>query len=156
MSERMPLQTTSVPIEKSVFQIVQLLKTVGFNDVAQIDRSGQITIFASRGKATFRFEPNIIGVLDVLSPKSRIRRDKLRPQAERIAWRILYQRLKGVYDSIRWDVESFGKVFAGNLITAKSDSGETLGDTLTVGIADGTLNGSNLIAGLLPEPEEKK
>lgn len=163
----LPFANTKVPVEQSAAEVVHHLARVGFQETAQVRQKDDIVVYARQGDAEFRFQANLRAVEDTLKndmgPRKRESLDwadedgdrarwQLKQQAERAAWRLLAEHVKGLTDSIRLGVIEVSEAFAGQLVIAKHGSKvETLAQAITQASADGTLKSPGFLGQMLIE-----
>ena len=141
----LPMQNTSVPVAKSMAEIQQMLIGAGFESVMQGVFRGQAVILAEYRGAAHRFIPNT-GLV-----KEALRAGKLyydEERTERIAWRLIWQKVKSDCDVLKYQAVPLSTVFGGFLIMR---SGNTLGEYIEEKVSQGQLNSSDILSPLLIE-----
>lgn len=119
-----PFQNTSISINKSTSDIVELLETLGFDTVAQLSQQSRKIVIATYKGAEFRFEANADEICSALMKgKPRTDRQELKDQSYRIAWRLLWNQVKNSCDVIRYKAADIAQVFGGFLVVNQPDGG---------------------------------
>ncbi|CAN5573437.1 hypothetical protein BH10PSE14_BH10PSE14_06320 [soil metagenome] len=117
-------ENTSVPIEKSVAEIVGLVKKAGATSIAQWEEPARFTIQFSLSARLLRFRVTLPAWQDM--PERNGRREVLsQAQREVIAARRAMQRaralllvIKAKLESVESNVESFEEAFLANVVMA--------------------------------------
>jgi hypothetical protein len=122
----LPYGNTTVPVARSIGEIMGVLQEVGFTKTAQYCDNGRYVIAAERDGVQFQWEARTAAIIKVLQPKRRGRRRIVdyQGQADRIAWRILWCQIKVACDMIKYEVQDIAEVFGGNLIFEDSRKGK--------------------------------
>lgn len=152
----LPLQNTSVSVNRSISQIIGYLTEIGFDDVMQRNKSGHIIIYAVQNKVPFQFEANIESTVTALindkgnRVQSHIRQkdragiealEKINMQSKRIAWRLICEKVKADRDAIIYGTLEIGETFGGFLMMPDKDGvSSTLGKQITMAVATGKFN----------------
>ena len=120
----LPFQDTTISASRSLRQIVDMLVEIGFSEVAQFTIQGVKSVRAAHNGAVFEFVANIDGIKQKLQDQ-RSRRSysagHLQARAEKIAWRILYSRVKCTVDAVKYEVETLAQSMGGRLLLTKAD-----------------------------------
>lgn len=121
----LPFQDTTISASRSLGQIVEMLVEIGFSEVAQLTIQGVKSVRAAHNGAVFEFVANIDGIKQTLQDQ-RVRRPysagDLQARAEKIAWRILYNRVKCTVDAVKYEVETLAQSMGGRLLLTKSNN----------------------------------
>lgn len=121
----LPFQDTTVSASRSLGQIVEMLIDIGFSEVAQFTINGVKSVRAAHNGAVFEFVASIDGIKQALQ-KQRSRRSysagDLQARAEKIAWRILYNRVKCTVDAVKYKVETLAQSMGGRLLLTKANN----------------------------------
>jgi len=148
MTEYLPFENTRISAQQSLSEIVGLLNLVGFDDILQATIQGEKFIQAHRDGCTFEFRVHLDNIKDKLSSRrvrGRVNSGDLQAKAERIAWRILRERVKAVTDVIRYEVEDVAHSLGGNLLIKPSGGKSiTVGEWLTDNIKNQQLESPNI------------
>ncbi len=149
-----PFQDTSISADRSIGEIVGLLKEVGFDRIAQIYDQGADAVIAVYRGTEFVFQADSKKIADVLWDRynghSKTRED-FEEQAKRIAWRILWNQVKNQSDVIKYEVAPVSSVFGGYLsFHDQQGKRTTLAELITSEIEAGRIEPARMISGLLP------
>lgn len=134
----LPFQTTTVPVNRSISQIMALLNETGFNETAQYHKNGETIVWAKFQTATFQFSIHPQRIVDALIQNaSRSRQRHIRNKSEEgqdylaecqkraqaIGWRALFEQVKATCDAIRLGALEPAEAFGGQLVY-KAANGE--------------------------------
>lgn len=154
----MPFHTTAVAPEKTMLQIKKLLYEIGFTKLAEISKKNGDTALVAEiagedSIATFKFEVHLDIVMDNLSINGY---EKRRLQAARIAWRIVFNQIKGVHDAVKWGIQSITEAFGGNMLLPDAETGRPrkVADLLVEATVQNRLGSQILSCKLLPAPDK--
>lgn len=125
--------TTDVPFERSIADIVGLLKKVGAERIAQVDEPERFTIQFELAARLVRFRVPYPSSIDVAA-QTGPRQDEARVAAQlhRQRGRALLLVIKAKLESIESGVETFEQAFLANVVMA---NGETVYDRIAEPIA---------------------
>lgn len=149
----LPFQDTTISASRSLGQIVEMLVEMGFSEVAQFTIQGVKSVRAAHNGAVFEFVANIDGIKKTLQAQ-RVRRPysagDLQARAEKIAWRILYNRVKCTVDAVKYGVETLAQSMGGRLLLTKSNNESVyFADYVVEQIEAGKITASQLTKPLL-------
>ncbi len=152
----LPYQDTTVSVAKSMAKTIEALEEIGFTKIAQISDDGRRYVVAEHKGATFTFEANIDNIKSVLQSHKQYRIPDLQEKAERVAWRILFNRVKSSVDSLKYQVEELAEVFGGHLSFNQDGQQLYLANVIAEQIENGNLQ-SNGFPGMprLSAPESR-
>lgn len=124
---------TEVPFERSVAEIVGLLKKAGAEQIAQVDERARFTIEFSLADRMIRFRVESTGAEQIEAMRGP-RQDFARVEAQwhRQRGRALLLVIKAKLESIESGVETFEEAFLANVVMA---NGETVYDRIAAPIA---------------------
>jgi hypothetical protein len=122
----LPYGNTTVPVARSIGEIMGVLQEVGFTKTAQYCENGRYVIAAERDGIQFQWEAKTAAIVQVLQAKRRRNYGAVdyEGQARRIAWRILWYQIKVACDMIKYEVQDIAEVFGGNLIFKDPQKGK--------------------------------
>lgn len=150
-------ENTEVSIEKSVAEIVGLIKRAGANRIAQVEEPGVIAFQFFLKDRMLRFKVQLPSPSDVAEwnernhqYRSAEQRVKIAQQRQRQRARALLLVIKAKLESVESGVETFEEAFLSNIVTP---DGDTVGDWLIPQIAQAYLTG-RVPTRLLPAPED--
>lgn len=153
-------ENTDVSVEKSIGEIVSLIKCAGAERIAQFEEPGRLAIQFFLKDRMLRFSVKLASWEDMPKRNGRNsllteakRRDMARQHAKQRA-RALLLVIKAKLESVESAVETFDEAFLSNIVTP---GGETVGDWLIPQIEEGYRIGvmpTSLLA--LPAPETKQ
>lgn len=161
MSKPLPLSQTSVSVNKSVAEIMDMLTEAGFEQIGQLQGNGRKIIVAGFQGVQFRWEVQpekiVNAMLKNFGERTRQRmkynagfhREKMgqiTEQAERVGWRIMADYIKATCITLLYEVNERADVFAGFLM---DKSGETFGQKITKAVASGQLISGNIFNSVL-------
>lgn len=149
-------ENTDVAVEKSVAEIVGLIKRAGANRIAQVEEPGTLAFQFFLNDRMLRFRVSLPSPADIpqYNPnnhqsRTNDQRIRLAQQRQRQRARALLLVIKAKLESVESGVETFDEAFLPNIVTPE---GETVGDWLIPQIADAYLTG-RVPTRLLPAPE---
>lgn len=137
----MHLADTSVPVSRSISEILELLNEVGFQQIGQITDHGKRIIIAARDGVNFRWEIEpakiVQALINDLPDRTRAKVQsktpdglrilaKLTDQAERVGWRMMRNYIFAAVVSVQYDVSSTADVFAGFLMSPAGRLGQVI------------------------------
>lgn len=151
----LPFQDSTVSASRSLGQIVEMLVEMGFSEVAQFTIQGVKSVRAAHNGAVFEFTVSIDSIKQTLQDK-RTRGyysvGDLQARAEKIAWRILYHRVKSTVDAVKYQVETLAQSMGGRLLLTKADNKSVyFADYVVQKIEEGKISASQLTTPLLIE-----
>ena len=131
-------ETTTVPVERSIAEIVTLVKRAGAKRIAQVDEPDQFTVNFELADRLIRFRvalpaladmPKVDGRGSTLSAGQRLAK---REQAHRQRARALLLVIKAKLESVESGVETFEQAFLPNVVMA---NGQTVYERIAAPIA---------------------
>lgn len=149
-------ENTEISVERSIAEIVGLIKKAGAVRVAQIEEPDRVAVQFFLLDRMLRFTVALPNVNDIpqTSPAGRYRdnaaRVKIAIQMRKQRARALLLVIKAKLESVESGVESFEEAFLAHVVTP---SGETVGDWLIPQIGEAYRSGA-VPTRLLPAPEE--
>ena len=127
-------ETTKVPFESSIAEIVRLLRKANADQIAQVEERDRFTIqFSMDGRLVrFRIPFATAGEIERMRGPRRQARD-VDQQSRRQRGRALLLVIKAKLESIETGIETFEQAFLANVVMA---NGETVYDRIATPIAD--------------------
>ena len=150
-----PFQNTKISVVDSASKIMAMLSDTGFDETAQVNKSGEIKIYALYKGAEFQFVANITGFVDKLPCyKSENRKER----ARQCAWAFLRSHVKMICDSIKLGMLSPMEGFSGYLLLNTKDGPVPMAEVLIQQIESGTFKKTGTLDQLFIEhkPAEKE
>jgi len=169
---KLPLIDTTTKVEKSISEIVGYLEKLGFDQMIQgsSKEKGRF-IAAQKDGIAFHWTVNPVKVMQAIIEdkgertrewiKQKDRRglellEKIKVQAERVAWRVMKHKIKADCDAILYEAAEIADVFAGYLVmNTKGGQTTTFGKYLAQAQADGKLTAPDIMAPLMIEDNTK-
>jgi hypothetical protein len=133
-------ESTTVPVEKSIGEIIALIKRSGANRIAQMEEPGRLAMQFFLNEKLLRFTVTMPGADDVkktdrhgyaLSAEQMFKRIQ---QAQRQRARALLLVIKAKLESVESGVETFEEAFLSNIVTP---DGATVGQWLIPQLEEG-------------------
>ncbi|MBW1728879.1 MAG: hypothetical protein JRJ62_15205 [Deltaproteobacteria bacterium] len=151
---KLPLIDTTTKVEKSISEIVGYLEKLGFDQMIQgsSKEKGRF-IAAQKDGIAFHWTVNPVKVMQaIIEDKG----EKIKVQAERVAWRVMKHKIKADCDAILYEAAEIADVFAGYLVmNTKGGQTTTFGKYLAQAQADGKLTAPDIMAPLMIEDNTK-
>lgn len=151
-------ETTTVPFERSIAEMITLIKGAGAQQIGQFDGDDHFLIWFTLAERMIRFRlplpalsemPTRNGRQQALTPQQR--RDKL-AQARRSRARALLLVTKAKLESVESGIETVEQAFLANVVVGKE--GQTVYDVISQPIALSYSGGQpDPSLGLLPPPD---
>lgn len=126
-------KTTDVPFERSIAEIVGLLKGAGADQIAQVDQRDRFTIQFAMADRMLRFRVDYLTdeqVDRLTGPRQDA--SKVKAQWHRQRGRALLLVIKAKLEAVESGVETFEQAFLANVVLA---NGETVHDRIAAPIA---------------------
>lgn len=131
-------QNTTVPVEKSIAEIVALVKRAGAERIAQFDEPERFTIQFTMAERMVRFRANIPSMesMPILDGRNRVltRQQRIDRASQVARWRAraLLLVIKAKLESVASEVETFEQAFLANVVMA---NGETIHERIAAPLA---------------------